>query len=243
MPKASFVPRTDSRRRPWLNNLADRLLQTTTPNLAGKYNVPTAQITQLDSGRKWVNWAYDNLTGLRNASKGLTEFKDNLFFGKGVAGNLTAPVAPTFSSTPTNTGIAIVPVADIFGLAVSIGNMIKENPVYDPADGELLGLEGAEATLPDAATTKPDLTKSRMASGGRAEVVWVKGPFTGIKIEVDRGDAQGVRFLAVDTEPDYIDSVRPAAGQTAIYKYRAIYLLGDEEYGQWSDWVELTMRG
>ena len=40
-----------------------------------------------------------------------------------------------------------------------------------------------------------------------------------------------------------MSTVRPAAGQTAIYKYRAIYLLGDEEYGQWSDWVEITMRG
>ena len=136
-----------------------------------------------------------------------------------------------------------MPVADIFGLTVSIGNMIKEKPIYDPADGELLGLEGAEATLPDAATTKPDLTKSRLASGGHAEVVWVKGPFSGIKLEVDRSDTQGVRFLAVDTEPDYIDTVRPVAGQTAIYKYRGIFLLGDAEYGQWSDWVEMTMRG
>ena len=47
---------------------------------------------------------------------------------------------------------------------------------------------------------------------------------------------------AVDTEPEYIDTVRPAANQTAIYKYRGIFLLGDAEYGQWSDWVEITMR-
>ena len=47
----------------------------------------------------------------------------------------------------------------------------------------------------------------------------------------------------MDTEPDYIDTVRPAAGQTAIYKYRGIFLLGDEEYGQWSDWVEMALAG
>ena len=243
MAKASFVPNSDARRRPWLNTLADRLLQTTTPNLALKYGISTLLVTQLDNGRKWVNWTYDNLTGLRNGSKGLTAFKDNLFFGKGAAGNLTAPTLLAFSATPNNTGIAIIPVADVFGLAASIGHTIKSSLIYDPADGELCGLEGAEETLPDEATTKPDLAKSHVASGGRAEIVWVKGPFSAIKIQVDRNDTQGVRDLATDTEPDYVDTVRPAAGQTAIYKYRAIYMLGDAEYGQWSDWVEITMRG
>src|SRR6266446_1254559 len=37
--------------------------------------------------------------------------------------------------------------------------------------------------------------------------------------------------------------VLPAAGTTAIYTYRAIYLLGDEEFGQWSQPFEITVRG
>ena len=123
MPQAPFVPRTDSKRRPWLNNLADRLLQTTTPNYALKYGISTALVTQLDNGRKWVNWVFDDTTVLRNNSQALTQFKDQLFTGKGgVTGNLTAPVAPVFLATPTNTGIPIVPVADILGLAATIGD-------------------------------------------------------------------------------------------------------------------------
>ena len=138
---------------------------------------------------------------------------------------------------------ALVRVTMVAGFAASIGTMIKKNIIYDRIDGQVMGLEGDELTMPDPATTKPDLGKSHVASGGRAEIVWPKGPFSAIKLEVDRHDTLGVRFLAVDTEPNYIDTVRPAAGQSGIYGYRGIYLLGDEEFGQWSDWVELAMRG
>ncbi len=70
---------------------------------------------------------------------------------------------------------------------------------------------------------------------------WKKGPFTALKLRVNRGP--GPEFLAVDTEPDYVDTVKPAAGQTAVYKYQGIYLICDAEYGQWSDWIEITVTG
>ena len=203
MPQAPFVPRADSKRRPWINNLADRLLQTTTPNYALKYGISTSLVTQLDSGRKWVNWVYDNITVLRNNSQALTQFKDELFTGKGgVTGNLTAPIAPGFSATPVITSIPIIPVADILGFAASIGTMIKKNIIYDRVDGQVMGLEGDELTMPDPATTKPDLGKSHVGSGGRAEIVWPKGPFSAIKLEVDRHDTLGARYLTTDTEPN-----------------------------------------
>ena len=75
------------------------------------------------------------------------------------------------------------------------------------------------------------------------EIRWPKQGFTGVRIEVDRGDGPGWRFLAVDTEPDYVDTVLPAAGAGPLWKYRAIYLQGDERFGQWSDVAEITVRG
>ena len=37
--------------------------------------------------------------------------------------------------------------------------------------------------------------------------------------------------------------MKPAPGATAIYTYRGIYLMGDAEFGQWSQSFELTVRG
>jgi hypothetical protein len=43
-------------------------------------------------------------------------------------------------------------------------------------------------------------------------------------------------FLTTDTEPDYLDTAPlPPAGQSAVWKYRAIYLLDDQPAGQWSE--------
>ena len=64
----------------------------------------------------------------------------------------------------------------------------------------------------------------------------------GIEIQVDRGT--GFVFLAVDTVPDYTDTEpMPAAGQSALWKYKAIYRQGDDRVGQWSDVVSIPVAG
>ena len=61
---------------------------------------------------------------------------------------------------------------------------------------------------------------------------------------VDRGDGKGFVFLAVDTVPDYTDTAAmPPAGQSALWKYKAIYLQGDDRVGQWSDVVSIPVAG
>ena len=36
---------------------------------------------------------------------------------------------------------------------------------------------------------------------------------------------------------------RTAAGTTVLWKYRAIYLKGDQVFGQWSDMVSIAVTG
>ena len=45
------------------------------------------------------------------------------------------------------------------------------------------------------------------------------------------------------SEPDYVDTAPPVAGAVPLWKDRAIYLQGDEPFGQWSDVAEITVRG
>jgi hypothetical protein len=50
--------------------------------------------------------------------------------------------------------------------------------------------------------------------------------------------------LAIDTVPDYLDTYPlPAPGQTALWRYKAIYRIGDEQVGQWSDVVSQAVTG
>ena len=233
MPKQPFLPTAEAAKAPWLDRFVNAL-QNAGNGYAVKYNVTPATITLLDRGRQWVNAITDYLTAVRTASQSLTAFKNQLFTGSGA---ITAPVVPVFTAP------AVPLVAGVFTLAGSVGTQIKAATNYAVADGEALGLEGAAITPPPAGSVAPDLSKSRLTTGGHVELVWKKDRFTAIKLMVDRGDGHGEVFLAIDTVPNYTDTVLPAAGTTAIYTYRAIYLMGDAEFGQWSQAFEITVRG
>jgi hypothetical protein len=62
------------------------------------------------------------------------------------------------------------------------------------------------------------------------DIGWTKQGMDSIEIWVDRGT--GFVFLAVDTVPGYTDTAPlPAAGQSALWKYKAIYHQGDDRVG------------
>ena len=66
------------------------------------------------------------------------------------------------------------------------------------------------------------------------------------EILVDRGTGT-FSFLAFHTIPDYLDTAPlPAPGTSAVWKYKAIYRLGDDPAardGQWSDVVSIPVAG
>ena len=143
------------------------------------------------------------------------------------------PEVPVFAAPPT----AVEP--GIFVRSGSLGSRIKKHKDYVVSDGQDMGLEGADQGGPDTVNGKPGFKIVLIA--GHPEIKWSKGLFDALYIEVDRGDGQGYRFLAIDTIPDYTDSYSlPAAA--ASWKYRAIYIYRDERVGQWSDEVSVVER-
>jgi len=79
---------------------------------------------------------------------------------------------------------------------------------------------------------------------GKPTIEWKKGDSDGIQLIVDRGDGNGYHWLANDSTPDYPDTEPlPPLGQSATWKYKAIYLLDDEQVGQWSDELVVTVQG
>jgi hypothetical protein len=72
-------------------------------------------------------------------------------------------------------------------------------------------------------------------------IKWTKQDFQGIKIFVDR-TGSGYEFLATDTFPNYLETApMPAVGESAVWKYRAIYIMSDEEVGEFSDEMSVSV--
>jgi hypothetical protein len=60
-----------------------------------------------------------------------------------------------------------------------------------------------------------------------------------IELQVDRGDGHGFVLLAMDTTPNYTDTLAPTA--PAKWTYRGIYRVGDQRVGQWSNEVSINV--
>ena len=59
---------------------------------------------------------------------------------------------------------------------------------------------------------------------------------------MDRGDGKGFIPLAFDTTPGYMDT-QPFPAAPVKWTYRAIYRVDDNQVGQWSKPVSVTMGG
>jgi hypothetical protein len=113
---------------------------------------------------------------------------------------------------------------------------IKLDPAYTASLGESLGIIGSEATV-DVDNAKPVLI-AEAKPNGVVELTFNKEPYQGVAIYSKREGETQFTFLARDTYAPYNDS-RPClvTGKPELREYRAIYLLADDEVGQFSDVV------
>lgn len=231
MSKAYFLPGSDLEKLHWIQNFSTKL-----STYATKYNISAAQVTDMQSGSAYFTYWLSYRSMYVDYLSKLTEYKNELIHGVAVGAMPSVqPVPPAIAAAPAviNSGI--------FKRATSIGNIIKSNSVYTIADGNDLGIEGAEDTT-DVQTMKPVL-KVHLIDGGKPEVKWTKKGMDGIEIYVDRGTGT-FAFLVLDTYPDYTDTAAlPAVGTSAVWSYKAIYHYADGQSGLWSDVVSITVRG
>jgi len=199
------------------------------PSYAVLLGIPAAVLTQVQQDADNFSTMIGQLTVFREYEKQLTGYKNNMRSGSPT----NAPIG-TIPAVPSTIVFTNPPVANIFGRASKLVQVIKGNPNYNPATiGKDLGIIGDDVLI-DINNVKPLL--SYVLETGKPNIIWKKGGLQGVHIFVDRGTGLGYQFLATDTEPDYLDTFPlPAAGQTAIWKYKAIYILHDEEVGMASD--------
>ena len=125
------------------------------------------------------------------------------------------------------------------GTGTSMGPMPVSPTLGTPPAAVAPGIFTRVAKLIVRIKAHPGYTESI----GQALVKWPKGAADALEIWVDRGTGTFVS-LAIDTVPDYLDTYPlPAPGQTALWRYKAIYRIGDEQVGQWSDVVSQPVAG
>jgi hypothetical protein len=109
---------------------------------------------------------------------------------------------------------------------------------------------GARGTTEITATQADNLffafvcdAQNQYSQTAHPSIGWTKQGMDGLEILVDRGTG-AFAFLALDTIPDYLDTAPlPAPGTSAVWKYKATYRLADEQVGQWSDVVGISVMG
>lgn len=248
MSKKSFVHRTDNGKLTWLNNFANKI-----NTYAAKYNLSPAELADVLATRLYFAYWMDYLAQTKEYLLKVTAYKNEIRDGVAAGGSPSVqPTPPVFGPPP-----ASVPPGG-FKRMVDLGNSMKKKTVYTVADGQDLGLEGAEITPADPATLAPVL-KSTISSGGFPLIKWNKPEgVAGIHLYVKRGGAPastsptpgpgpvlaGFAYLASDTEPDYLDTTAlPAAGTSRLDTYVAIYFDNDSHFGQWSNELKVTVAG
>ena len=110
---------------------------------------------------------------------------------------------------------------------------------YSEADGDDMGIVGSD----DLGGPNSPAIAVNTGQMGQPEIEWKKLGYTAIDIYVDR-DGTGWKFLATDTQPNYLDThPLPPFGQSAIWKYQAVYRDNDSTSGDMSLPVSVTVNG
>ncbi len=126
-------------------------------------------------------------------------------------------------------------IPDLAGAIVRV----KNHAAYTPTIGDALGIEGEEETNDSSAlvgNVKIEL------DANRPKIVWKKQFADAIDIYVDRASEGNFIFLARDTEPDYVDTLVPAHNNPLTWSYKCIYVISDEQVGQFGAPVSITFK-
>ena len=226
MPKSYYLPSDDAGKAAWLNNLAAKL-----PSYFAALGLSQADVDSVVADTAFFKYLLAAQGQVATYSQQWTAYKNAARSGSAL-GDL--PAVPDLGPAP-----AAVP-ANIIGRATALAGRIKKQPGYTDSIGQALRIIGADQTV-DWTNLKPIITATLDA--GQVIVGWTKQGMDAIEIFVDRGDGKGFVFLAVDTVSDYTDTQTPPAGQSALWKYKAIYRQGDDRVGQWSDVVSIPVAG
>ena len=227
MTKHDFIPKSDPAMALWLRNLANKI-----GSYATTFGLTPAEVASVRNDAVRFDYILKVQEAYKTFKQNISKYKDILRDGPN-----DEPVDElVFPSLP------VAPVlvnSGIFPRLRKLVARIKAHPAYDDAIGADLGLLASHEAI-DIPNLKPVL-KSRL-DAGRPLIIWIKGPADSIDIYVDRRNGKGFVYLTTDFYPDYMDKCpMPAGKDSAVWDYKAIYKIGDEQVGQFSEVISVTV--
>jgi hypothetical protein len=225
--KGPFIPDGDQAKADMLDNFALKL-----PIYAAILGVTPAEVTSVTNDAAMFNYTMDAQEAFKTHKQNVSNYKNALRDGPDSAPG-AFPVAPPLAPAPAlvNDGV--------FNRISNLAVRMKRHPAYKEAMGEDMGIVGDEQVI-DIPNLKPVLT-SRL-DVGRPLIVWKKSHADSLDIYVDRKDGLGFVYLANDSQPDYLDTFPvPAGVTTAVWDYKAVYKIGDDQVGQFSEPIQVTV--
>jgi hypothetical protein len=212
--------------------------------LIGKYGLLSADALRVKQARLCWRWFLDCLEAGRQWTESVTAKKKMMRSGPpGAAMNM--PPGPVLPAVPTiDLGTGPQPIKfepDFFIYFGSLVAKIKTSVNYEKADGDLLGIEGAEIP-PPSVDTVPEL-KVTPGPGGKPQLEVPKGVFDGYDFQFKIGEG-AVQSGTFSTKRKFVhDITLPPAGTAVVYSYCARYRYKGQAFGQHSPWVSISVRG
>ena len=223
----SYLETTDEKFALQLSNFSSKI-----GTYSATFGLTAAEIESINADATYFTWAVNNFKKIDTYKKNWTTFKNILKKGESNVFINEAPTNPTLEAQP----VGVAP--GILVRFTTLVNRVKAYQSYTTAIGQNLGVEITTTAQLNLDTAQPIL--KAITRGGQVNLLWKKAKFSGILIEKDSGT--GFITLDKDFHPDFIDnSPMPAQGQSAVWKYRAIYLMNDDKVGVWSDVVVTTV--
>jgi hypothetical protein len=194
----------------------------------------TDQITAAGKDAKYMTFCVKLQTDTQSYAQGNTKYKNLARHGNGTEVLGASPVFPT--EAPPE-----LVVADIEARFRGNAAQAKSSGDYTTAKGEILNIVAVSKPF-DPSLGKP--TFKIFMDSGHPVLKFVKGAFDGVEIWVDRGDGKGYVKLERALSTPFVDpTALPAAGTSAVWKYKMIYVMGNKIVGFFSDEATITVYG
>lgn len=192
-----------------------------------------AEIDEAMADALYLEWIVKCVDIADKYEREWVEFSKLARKGVGTVANMTAPVAPTFDAAPP------VVAPGIQQRFTEKAAKAKVNPNCTLDIQKRLGIETVKSTV---VHDTPDLKLNYSADF--VEISFHRYGHQSINLykNVD-GKGYGVKpYMTLHKSP-FIDKEMPASGVTALIKYKAIYVDADEEIGNFSPEVSITVVG
>lgn len=228
-----YLPADDFGKLGFMHNYASKL-----PTYAALFGISASALQQVIDDATNFDLGLKAVSAFQSFSKTVVSFKNFLRDGTTNATEIVnppeEPAMPAFTATV---------MGNIFGRWAKQIQTIKAHPNFTETIGKDLGIIGTDRPPVDPTTIKPVLGHTILA--GKPNISWKKQGHQGVHIYIDRSDGKGYGAMPfTDTKPDFLDEYPlPASGQTAIWKYKAIYIEDDVEIGNMSNELVVNVAG